>query len=765
MRVRAEHGVVGICLALCVPAMVAPDAWLPRSLLDTTGAIIAVSMWMGSLRRERSARSAWRCLAAGITCWVATDVGLSWWTRLGSPPPVTVFHFVALAGYALMAYGLVRMVQLRAPGRFREGWLDGLALATAATVAAWEFMIVPSVHGVGPSLRLFIYTAFPLGDVLLLAALTWLVLSPGDRGVPTRLATASFAGMLVLDTAHVALPLHARAFDLRYLVAYYGVALTMLGAAALHPDADELTRPSTRAGSRLHPARVVFLGATLFTAPAIAIGRASGMSTPTRVFLLSASFVLGVIVLTRFTIAAHERESAQVTLAYQATHDELTGLVNRPLLLDRIAHALTQRRTDDAGIAVLYFDLDRFKPINDTWGHRAGDSVLVEISNRVHGALRDGDTLARVGGDEFVVLCEDVAMPTGAIMIAERILAVVGEPIRIADATVTVGASIGIALPTATSNTPEALVRDADAAMYRAKEHGRDRFELYDAKMRDWLEERRSTEAALQRAVGNGELRLVYQPVVRMSTGEVAGFEALVRWVRPGYGVVPPLEFIAIAEETGLIMAIGEWVLEQACRQLATWNAANPDREPLEIAVNVSVRQFRQAGFVTALERVIADTGIEPRWLMLEVTESMLLNDADEALARLETAKSLGVRIAIDDFGTGYSSLAYLRRFPLDVVKIDKTFTQDLNNAAADTTLLAGVVALTHVLGHTIVAEGAETIEQVTTLQALRCDFVQGYYFSAPLELPEADALVFGDRNLVEHVTARAAAAAAASAL
>src|SRR5581483_2657746 len=223
-----------------------------------------------------------------------------------------------------------------------------------------------------------------------------------------------------------------------------------------------------------------------------------------------------------------------------------------------------------------------------------------------------------------------------------------------------------------------------------------------------------------------------------LSTGEVTGFEALVRWVRPGHGVVPPLEFIDIAEETGLIVPIGEWVLRTACRKLGEWNRAHTDQAPLDIAVNVAVRQFRQPGFVEMLERVLHETGVDPEWLLLEVTESMLLSDTDDALDRLARAKALGVRIAIDDFGTGYSSLSYLRRFPIDVVKIDRTFIQDVGSTGADATLIAGVVALTHVLGHTIVAEGAETMEQVVTLSALRCDYVQGYYFSAPMDSDDA---------------------------
>jgi diguanylate cyclase (GGDEF)-like protein len=754
MRLGSARAVVAVCAVLGAPAMVAPTALGSQTLLDVAGVVIAFAVWAGSRRRDAAVAAAWRCFAAAIACWVVAHGAGNWWARYGHPPAVSVLHGAALAGYALMAYGLLRMVRLRAPGRFGDGWLDGLALATAATVAAWEFMIVPRAHGMHLSLQLFVYAAFPLGDVALLAALTWLVLSPGKRGTPTHLAMAALFGLLVLDTARVVVPLHAAAFDVRYLETYYGLALSMLAAAALHPDADELTHATTRAAVRLHPARVVFLAITLFTAPTIAVGRATGMSTPTRGFLLGASVALGAIVLARFTIAARQRESAQDALAYQATHDELTGLVNRPLLLDRVAHALAQRRQHESQVALLYFDLDRFKPINDTWGHRAGDAVLVEVSRRVQQVLRDGDTLARVGGDEFVVLCEGTNGPQDAIHIAERVLTAVSDPIVLGDATVTVGASIGIAMPTAANVTPEALVKDADAAMYRAKERGRDRYEIFDAAMADWLEQRRETEAALQRALTRDELRLVYQPVVRMSTGELAGFEALIRWERPGYGMVAPSEFITVAEDTGLIVPIGEWVLEQACRQLAAWNRAHPDRPPLDIAVNVSVRQFRPPGFVTALEKVLRETGIHPQWLLLEVTESMLLTDTDAALARLDTAKSLGIRLAIDDFGTGYSSLAYLRRFPLDVVKIDRTFTQDLGNEAADTTLIAGVVALTHVLGHTVVAEGAETLEQVMTLQALRCDFVQGYYFSHPLDAIDADAMVAGDRNLVEHVLA-----------
>jgi diguanylate cyclase (GGDEF)-like protein len=755
---RADRVVVAGVAALAFPAALSSANWA-RVLLEIASAVALVVLWASPMRRRGTARSAWTFLAAGVTLLFVGD--LLWDVYLlgpGTPPAVSVADVGCLAAYPLLMVGIVRMVRLRAPGGIAEARLDGVAIASAASLAAWAFMVAPKVNGTGSLVERLVFAAYPVADVVLLAALLWLVLSPGERGAPAKLMFAGLGTLLLADIASAVVPVHVAMFATPRLDPGYALVYALLAGAALHPDAGDLTRSGPPPDRRLHPARLALLGVALCAAPLVAVSSADLMSGPVKWFLVIAAFGIAMLVLTRFTIGARAHESAQDALAYQATHDELTGLVNRPLLLDRVAHALAQRRGDGNGIAILYFDLDRFKPINDTWGHRAGDAVLVEVATRVQNVLRDGDTLARVGGDEFVVLCEGVTGPGDAISIAERVLAAVSKPVQLADAPVTVGASIGIALPSPTSNTPDALVRDADAAMYRAKEHGRDRYEMYDTEMANWLMERRATETALQLAVGNGELRLVYQPVVQLSSGEVTGFEALVRWVRPGFGVVPPSEFISIAEETGMIVPIGEWVLERACEQLALWNEQNPDRAPLDVAVNVSVRQFRQPGFVSAIERVLAKTGIDPRNLLLEVTESMLLTDTDDALARLETAKSLGARIAIDDFGTGYSSLSYLRQFPFDVVKIDKAYTQDLGNGAADTTLLAGIVALTHVLGHTIVAEGAETLEQVMTLQALRCDYVQGYFFSTPLEQEVADALVRGDRNLVEQVMSRTTA-------
>jgi EAL domain-containing protein (putative c-di-GMP-specific phosphodiesterase class I) len=302
-------------------------------------------------------------------------------------------------------------------------------------------------------------------------------------------------------------------------------------------------------------------------------------------------------------------------------------------------------------------------------------------------------------------------------------------------------------LPDADEVAGDALVRNADAAMYRAKDGGRDRWEVYDGEMRDWVERRRQTEAALAGAVERGELRLFFQPLITISDGTINGFEALVRWERPGFGLVPPGDFIPLSEETGLIVPIGEWVMHEACRQLAQWNDEFLDRAPLRMSVNVSGRQLSQANLRDLVERSLEISSIDPSLLTLELTESMLLDDAEWALTQLESAKRLGVKIAIDDFGTGYSALSYLRLFPIDEVKIDRSFIADLGVIAADTTLVAAVIALSHALGHEVVAEGVETPEQLASLQTLGCDLAQGFYFAKPLSTAEATARLRSERE------------------
>ncbi len=429
-----------------------------------------------------------------------------------------------------------------------------------------------------------------------------------------------------------------------------------------------------------------------------------------------------------------QREAAEA-LSQLALHDPLTALPNRSLFMDRLGQALHRLERRDRVLAVLFVDLDRFKAINDRFGHAAGDTALLAVGARLREVLRPHDTVGRLGGDEFVVLCEDLEDDRAAVRVAERVLAALEQPIECGDHTVVSSASIGIALTRRSDTTPDALLRDADMAMYRAKETGRNRIELFDNTARLRSQARVQTAEELRHGVDSGQLRVVYQPIVHLGQATPAGVEALVRWQHPRRGLLAPAEFIQVAEDTGLVVPLGAWVLRQACRDLTEIL----DRDPvggaaeLVMSVNLSARQLSTPGLVPMVERILADFGLAPGRLCFEITESVLMDDVDLAIPVLSRLRDLGVRFAIDDFGTGYSSLGYLRRFPVDIVKLDRAFVAGLGNDSAADAIVAAVINLGHALGLSVIAEGVENEDQLTVLRALRCDRAQGYLWSAPL--------------------------------
>jgi diguanylate cyclase (GGDEF)-like protein/PAS domain S-box-containing protein len=432
---------------------------------------------------------------------------------------------------------------------------------------------------------------------------------------------------------------------------------------------------------------------------------------------------------------AIERKAFESRLAHQAHHDPLTGLPNRALFLEFLVLALARARRYESSVAVLFLDLDRFKVINDSLGHDAGDETLLKVVERLQSVVRPGDTVARFGGDEFTILCEDLgrgAAERQAIEVAERLIDIVHQPFELAGDIAFLGASIGIAVAQTADERPESLLRDADAAMYRAKELGKGRWELFDEDMRATARARLDTENALHRAIDREEFRIHYQPIVSLADGRCVGAEALVRWQHPERGLVAPGEFVGIGEETGLIVPIGALVIQDACEQAARWKRESDPERPFVVSVNLSARQLAQTDLVGRVGDVLERTGIEPSSLGLEITESVLLDDSDSTVGSILALKQLGVQLSIDDFGTGYSSVGYLKRFPVDAVKVDRSFVDGLGTDPEDTAIVSAVISLGHALGLTVVAEGVETRTQLDELISLGCDQAQGFYFEAP---------------------------------
>jgi diguanylate cyclase (GGDEF)-like protein/PAS domain S-box-containing protein len=426
-----------------------------------------------------------------------------------------------------------------------------------------------------------------------------------------------------------------------------------------------------------------------------------------------------------------DRKDAEAVLAHQATHDVLTGLPNRILLKDRLSHALERSRRNGTSVAVLFLDVDRLKVINDSRGHSMGDALLQTISGRLSDAMRADDTLARFGGDEFVVITEGIGSSHGPELLAERIAAALAPPVNLAGTDVTVSVSIGVAIA-GPGDDAESLLRDADAAMYRAKDGGGDRWVVFDAAMRVAASGRLETEHALRRAMDRSEFEVHYQPIVDLTDAHIVGFEALVRWRHPRSGLVLPAEFIPLTEETGLVVALGASVLREACRQLAEWQQEDPRFSKLSMSVNLSARQLLIPELRDVVRDALALSGIDPALLCLEITESVLLADVESSTRALHGLKALGIRVSVDDFGTGYSSLTYLKRFPVDGLKIDRSFVDGLGTASnnrGDRAIVAAVIDVAHAFGLTTIAEGAETKEQVLELGALGCEQGQGYYW------------------------------------
>ena len=448
-----------------------------------------------------------------------------------------------------------------------------------------------------------------------------------------------------------------------------------------------------------------------------------------------------------------EKKQIQRQLIHNAFHDVLTGLPNRALFMDRLNHALEQlKRYPNKGFALLFLDVDRFKVINDSLGHAIGDKLLMAIAGRLENCLRTNDTVARMGGDEFAIVLDHAPDTATACRTATRILDELSKPFILDEYEIFTAASIGVVADVNvylenSSNPAEDLIRNADIAMYRAKNQGRGRYEVFNAEMYTQVKALLQLETELQRALSNHELQVYYQPIVLLSTHQIVGFEALVRWQHPQRGLISPAEFIPVAEETGLIILIDWWVLHEACRQVLQWQLQYASANAFTISVNVSSKQFAQPSLVEQIERTLQETGLNPASLKLEITESAIVHNTESAALILSQLKALGIQLHIDDFGTGYSSLSYLHQFPIDVMKIDRSFVNILEKDTERLEIARAISTLAHNLGMEVVAEGVETAEQAERIGALHCRYGQGYFFFKPSDSKATEALIAAQFN------------------
>jgi diguanylate cyclase (GGDEF)-like protein/PAS domain S-box-containing protein len=451
--------------------------------------------------------------------------------------------------------------------------------------------------------------------------------------------------------------------------------------------------------------------------------------------------------LTGYGYIAHDltaRRQAEDRLRHMVHHDSLTGLPNRILFNDRLQQAMYEAGRHERLVGVAFMDLDQFKQVNDTLGHDAGDELLKRVSERLKAVVRIGDTVARLSGDEFGFVLADMGHVDDGSRVAQKILDALGQPFLVAGRDLFVTASLGMTIYPFDDGKVEGLLKNADIAMYRAKERGKNTYQFYAAEMATKANERALLENHLRRALGRGELDVYFQPQVDMHTQRITGAEVLLRWHSAELGAVPPAQFIPVAEDTGLIVPLGEWVMREACTRARAWS----EEHKLRVAVNISARQFQDRGFAANVHRILRDTGFDPRRFELELTESLLMRQTEETASALRALGDLGVRLAIDDFGTGYSSLAYLRRFAIDILKIDQSFVRDIPADADAGAIATGIIALAHSLGIHVIAEGVETTGQLAYLRAQACDAVQGYYFSHPLPAAEFEKLLRAGRVL-----------------
>ncbi|HSH61859.1 MAG TPA: EAL domain-containing protein [Acidimicrobiales bacterium] len=712
------------------------------------GMAAIVSTIVGVRRHRPALRWPWALICGALTLFVvggAAREGLQTLGNISSDRSI-VPDLITLPGYVLLGVGLTGLAGPRrreAAGDF-DAILDGAIAALASMTLAWVYLINPALSQEHAPLSVRLLLAcYPPMSVFLVAITTRIAFTSGARQTPAyRFLVAASVFMLLGDVVYMLVDarlvqLHRSLVDLPYVVAYVAFA-----ANVLDPSMRKLSEPAGRDQISLTRGRLSLVAVALGIPALVTVAKRTS-SASDRVVLATITLALATTAIWRVVRALAARANSEARLAHQATHDGLTGLPNRVVVRDHVFGALKAARASGTHVALVFLDVDRFKLINDTFGHTRGDELLVAVARRLEETVRDGDVVARIGGDEFVIVMSDLVGATEAALLAEGLRMSFEVPFTVCDSDVYSSASLGVSIadgkdPTVDSET---MIRDADTAMYEAKDAGRNNVSVFDCSMRRRIGERLELERDLRRALERHQLHLAFQPIVHYPTRTVRDMEVLVRWRHPERGEIPPGRFIPIAEDSGLIVEIGSWVLRETCHLLAQWRRHLPLARDLRIAVNLSSRQVRDKTLGEAVHQALEESVLPGEALYLEITESLLMEEPLASAAVLTKLKGLGVGLSIDDFGTGYSSLAYLRRFPVDRVKIDRTFVYDLQlEDTAEASLIAAIVAMTRALGMTTVAEGVETRLQDARLNDLGCGGAQGYLYSPPVAPDEVPA-------------------------
>jgi diguanylate cyclase (GGDEF)-like protein len=721
-------GVLIVAVYLTLPT----DKWYGGAVYDALGLMSCIMITIGARRHRPANALLWYCFAAGEAIWVVGDVIYSVYEHVlhvePFPSPADAFY---LAAYPVLVAGLWLLIRRRSAGRDRAGTLDACIVATGLGLPFWLFVMAPIAgdDSASPITRM-ISLAYPAADLIMLAMVARLMTTAGARTASYRLLVAALVLLLGSDIAF-SLITSFSSYDGGPADAGWLLSYVAWGAAALHPSMRSLSEPAPERADQASVRRLVLLGTIGLLAPGLLVEQ--GLFNPGQVDWLPLSaggVALCVLIFLRAAGLVARIQQQAARLETLAMRDELTGLANRRLLEQHIRGGLASG--DRVQVALV--DLDDFKGINDRLGHAVGDGLLVSVGERLEAAVRPGDLVARLGGDEFALFMPG-ATDDEADRIVESITAALQYPVSAAEHHLLVQASVGVANSVDTTD-PFELLRRADIAMYAAKEAGGRRHVRYRSALDERAIEHARLGAQLRRALDGGQFSLVYQPIVTLPNGGLAGVEALVRWRHPQRGLVSPSEFVPVAERNGLVVELGQWVLQQACRQAADWLDEYGPAAPSKISVNVSPRQLAEPGFADRLAEVLADTGLPASWLTIEVTETAVFNGR-RSVEALEAVRAVGVQVALDDFGTGHSSLRLLQTCPVDILKVDKSFVDNIAMTGQHAVIAAALINVSDGLNLVAVAEGVETSRQADELFRLGYRFAQGYLFGRPVAADE----------------------------